>query len=203
MPGAGRSVVTWGEFDRRADALAADLVAAGLGHQSKVACYLYNGPEYLETLVAAFKAAWCRSTPTTATGPDEIVYLFDNADAEAVVFHATFAELLEGIRDRLPEGPSLVRRRRDPAPARTGRRRTSRWSTRAPTARAHRWGRSGDDLLLLYTGGTTGMPKGVMWRQDDLFNVLGAGGNPCSAPAGGRRRRGGRADRRRRARRRR
>ncbi|MFM7252180.1 MAG: AMP-binding protein, partial [Ilumatobacteraceae bacterium] len=39
------------------------------------------------------------------------------------------------------------------------------------------WGRSGDDLLLLYTGGTTGMPKGVMWRQDDLFNVLGAGGN--------------------------
>jgi fatty-acyl-CoA synthase len=40
------------------------------------------------------------------------------------------------------------------------------------------WGRSGDDLLLLYTGGTTGMPKGVMWRQDDLFNVLGAGGNP-------------------------
>jgi fatty-acyl-CoA synthase len=39
------------------------------------------------------------------------------------------------------------------------------------------WGRSPDDLLLLYTGGTTGMPKGVMWRQDDLFNVLGAGGN--------------------------
>jgi 3-oxocholest-4-en-26-oate---CoA ligase len=39
------------------------------------------------------------------------------------------------------------------------------------------WGRSGDDLLLLYTGGTTGMPKGVMWRQDDLWNVLGSGGN--------------------------
>jgi fatty-acyl-CoA synthase len=47
------------------------------------------------------------------------------------------------------------------------------------------WGRSGDDLLLLYTGGTTGMPKGVMWRQDDLFNVLGGGGNPVlgEAPA--------------------
>jgi 3-oxocholest-4-en-26-oate---CoA ligase len=39
------------------------------------------------------------------------------------------------------------------------------------------WGRSVDDLLLLYTGGATGMPKGVMWRQDDLFNVIGAGGN--------------------------
>ena len=51
------------------------------------------------------------------------------------------------------------------------------WSARAPTLDAPR-SRRGDDLLLLYTGGTTGMPKGVMWRQDDLFNVLGAGGNP-------------------------
>ena len=51
--------------------------------------------------------------------------------------------------------------------------------------RATPWSRSGDDLLLLYTGGTTGMPKGVMWRQDDLFNVLGAGGNAVARrPAG-------------------
>ena len=53
----GDRVVTWREFDRRTDALAADLVAAGLTHQSKVACYLHNGPEYMETVVAAFKVA--------------------------------------------------------------------------------------------------------------------------------------------------
>ena len=64
-----------------------------------------------------------------------------------------------------------------PALAPSGRCRTSRSWRRAPTASVAPWGRSGDDLLLLYTGGTTGMPKGVMWRQDDLFNVLGAGGN--------------------------
>ena len=64
-----------------------------------------------------------------------------------------------------------------PATAPSGRCPTSPSWPAAPTGSSAPWGRSGDDLLLLYTGGTTGMPKGVMWRQDDLFNVLGAGGN--------------------------
>ncbi len=98
----GDRTVTWREFDRRAGALAADLVAGGLGHQSKVACYLYNGVEYLEVVVAAFKAAMVPVNTNFRYGPDEIVYLFDNADVEAVVFHAAFGELLEAIRDRLP-----------------------------------------------------------------------------------------------------
>ena len=95
-------MITWAEFDGRATALAADLVAAGLGHQSKVACYLYNGVEYMEAMVATFKAAMVPVNTNYRYGPDEIFYLFDNADAEAVVFHATFTDLLEGIRDRLP-----------------------------------------------------------------------------------------------------
>jgi fatty-acyl-CoA synthase len=110
-------------------------------------------------------------------GPEEITYLFDNADAEAVVFHAAYGALLEGIRDRLPKVKRwyVVDDGAAPLPdwavpyeqvATSGRGR--------PTVA---WPRSGDDLLLLYTGGTTGMPKGVMWRQDDLFNVLGGGGN--------------------------
>lgn len=60
-------VVTWGEFDAHADALAAHLVASGLTSDAKVAAYLYNGPEYLETYYAAFKAGMARSTPTTDT----------------------------------------------------------------------------------------------------------------------------------------
>ncbi len=175
----GERVITWREFDapggraRRRPAR-----AAACSHQSKVACYLYNAPEYLEAMTPRSRPRWCRSTPTTATAPEEIVYLFDNADAEAVVFHAAFTELLERVRDRLPQvkrwyvvadetgaGPDWA----TPYEAVVDRR--CRVSRRTP------WGRSGDDLLLLYTGGTTGMPKGVMWRQDDLFNVLGAGGN--------------------------
>jgi acyl-CoA synthetase (AMP-forming)/AMP-acid ligase II len=172
--------VTWQQFDRRANALAADLLDAGLGHQAKVAAYLYNGPEYLETYVAAFKAGLVPVNTNYRYGPEEILYLFDNADAEAVVFHASFADLLEKLRDRLP----LVRRwyvvsdgQPEPEWAVPYEPVVSGGADRA----AGPWGRSGADILMLYTGGTTGMPKGVMWRQDDLFNVLGGGGNALLA----------------------
>ena len=68
-----------------------------------MAAYLYNGPEYLETYVAAFKGGFAPVNTNYRYGPEEIVYLFDNADAEAVVFHASFADLLDGVRDRLPK----------------------------------------------------------------------------------------------------
>jgi 3-oxocholest-4-en-26-oate---CoA ligase len=173
----GTRVVTWGQFDRRANALAADLLAAGLGEQAKVAAYLTNCPEYLETYVAAFKAGLVPVNTNFRYGPEEIRYLFGNADAEAVVFHATYAPLIEKIRDQLP----LVRRwyvvsDGSPEPSWA----TSYEQVAGPGADrvAGPWGRSPDHMLFLYTGGTTGMPKGVMWRQDDLFNVLGGGGNP-------------------------
>jgi fatty-acyl-CoA synthase len=171
--------ITWAEFDRRADALAAHLLARGLTHQSKVAAYLFNGPEYLETYFAAFKAGLAPVNTNYRYGPEEVVYLFDNADAEAVVFHAGFAELIDQIRGRLPKVKAWVSVAEPGHP-------TPAWAddyetvvAKTPGVRPVKapWGRSGDDLLLLYTGGTTGMPKGVMWRQDDLFQVLGAGGN--------------------------
>ena len=63
----GDRTISWAEFDRRADGLAAALLDAGLAHQDKVAQYLYNGPEYMQGVYACFKAGWCRSTPTTDT----------------------------------------------------------------------------------------------------------------------------------------
>ena len=182
----GDRVITWRQFDRRANALAADMLGAGLTHQSKVAAYLYNSPEYLETYIAAFKGGFAPVNTNYRYGPEEIVYLFDNADAEAVVFHGAFSDLVASVRDRLPR----VRRWYHVA---DGTEPCPDWATDYESVvgpGADRtigpWGRSADDLLLLYTGGTTGMPKGVMWRQDDLFNVLGAGGNPILgyAPVG-------------------
>jgi fatty-acyl-CoA synthase len=175
----GERVVTWGEFDARADALAAQLIAAGLDHQAKVAAFLYNGPEYLETYYAAFKSGFAPVNTNYRYGPEELFYLFDNADAQAIVFHTGFADVLEAIRSRLTGVKAwiAVAEPGHPVPA---------WASdydavvaEVPAQRPVKapWGRSGDDLLLLYTGGTTGMPKGVMWRQDDLFNVIGAGGN--------------------------
>lgn len=174
----GDRTVTWGEFNARANALASDLLSSGLTHQSKVAAYLTNCPEYLETYIAAFKGGFAPVNTNYRYGPDEVSYLFDNADAEAVVFHSSYTSLLDGIRSSLQKVKAwyCVRENGDDVPS---------WAQDYDAVVAHSshdnvsgpWGRSGDDLLLLYTGGTTGMPKGVMWRQDDLFNVLGAGGN--------------------------
>jgi 3-oxocholest-4-en-26-oate---CoA ligase len=180
----GDRVVTWGELDRRADALGAALLAAGLQRQSKVACYLHNCPEYLETVVAAFKVAMAPVNTNYRYGPEEIRYLFDNADVEAVVFHSSFAPLLDGIRASLP-GVRVWFIVDDGDGDGAGSDRPV-WATPyeqvvSTGARPDlTWSRSPDDLLLLYTGGTTGMPKGVMWRQDDLFNVVGAGGSPVT-----------------------
>lgn len=173
----GDRVFTWAEFDRRSESVAADLLASGVSHQGKLAIYLYNCPEYLESMNAAFKSAIAPVNTNFRYGSDEIAYLFDNADAEAVVFHACFTPVIEPIRDRL----TLVKRWYVVADESGA---GPEWATdyesiatagvRIPPGRVDP---SGDDLLLVYTGGTTGMPKGVMWRQDDLINALGAGGS--------------------------
>ena len=82
----GDLVRTWAELDDRAARLAAHLDAAGVGHDAKLACYLYNGPEYVESTFAAFKV---RAAPINVNYrylEAELEYLLDNADAEAVVF---------------------------------------------------------------------------------------------------------------------
>ena len=81
----GDRTVTWGEFDRRANALARHFVDAGLTRQSKVAAYLFNGPEYLEVYAGALKVSMAPLNTNYRYGPDEVAYLLDNADAEAVV----------------------------------------------------------------------------------------------------------------------
>src|SRR6188508_660920 len=84
--------ITWREFDRRADGVARTLLDAGAAQQDKVAQYLHNCPEYLESMFAAFKAGLVPVNTNYRYGPEEIVYLFDNADAGAVVFHAAFTD---------------------------------------------------------------------------------------------------------------
>jgi acyl-CoA synthetase (AMP-forming)/AMP-acid ligase II len=163
---------SWAELDRRADGLARTLLEAGFGHQDKVAQYLHNCNEYLESLYGTVKAGLVPVNTNYRYVDDELVYLWDNADAVAVVFHGTFAERIDRVRERVPrvrlwlwvdDGsgpcPDWAVPYEEAAAAADGR-------TSPP------WGRSGDDLYILYTGGTTGMPKGVMWRQDDLYRIF-------------------------------
>jgi acyl-CoA synthetase (AMP-forming)/AMP-acid ligase II len=165
--------VTWREFDRRANGIAQHLIDAGVQEQDKVAQYLYNCPEYMESVYAAFKAGLAPINTNYRYLDDELLYLWDNGDVVCVVFHGTFVDRIEGIRDRLPRVTTWlwVDDGSGPCPE---------WATPYEDAAAKggsdpvqaSWGRDGDHLLLLYTGGTTGMPKGVMWRQDDLFRNL-------------------------------
>jgi acyl-CoA synthetase (AMP-forming)/AMP-acid ligase II len=168
--------VSWAEFDHGADGVARYLLDLGVVQQDKVALYLYNCPEYLQTLFAAFKVGLVPINTNYRYADDELSYLWENADAVAVVFHGAFSERIERIMDRVPaiRGWLWVDDGSGPCPD---------WATpyeeaakSAPTRTAAPWGRSGDDLFMLYTGGTTGMPKGVMWRQDDLFARLITGG---------------------------
>ena len=168
----GDRQIAWGALDRRADGIARTLLDAGAVEQDKVALYLHNCPEYLETVFACFKAGLVPVNTNYRYADDELSYLWDNADAIAVVFHGAFAGRIDHIRDRVPgvvtwlwvdDGsgacPGWATPYETAAQAATGR-------TQAP------WGRRGDHILMLYTGGTTGMPKGVMWRQQDLFVAL-------------------------------
>lgn len=168
----GSRTFSWRELDRRADGVARTLLDAGLTEQDKVAQYLVNCPEYLESLFAAFKAGMATVNTNYRYAADELVYLWDNADVAAVVFHGSFVPTIEPIRSRLPRVRlwSWVDDGTHPCPTWAHPYDTA--ATLDPGRTAGPWGRSGDHLFLLYTGGTTGLPKGVMWRQDDLFLVL-------------------------------
>lgn len=165
-------IVRWSEFDRRADGVAAWLLELGLSEQEKVAQYLYNCPEYLESMFATYKVGLVPVNTNYRYADDELLYLWDNADAVVVVFHGCFTERIEVLRARLPKVKGWLW-------VDDGTAGCPQWATpyehaagRAVPRQRAPWGRDGDHLYMLYTGGTTGMPKGVMWRQDDLIMMF-------------------------------
>jgi acyl-CoA synthetase (AMP-forming)/AMP-acid ligase II len=181
----GKRNVGWQDFDRGADGMAQFLLDLGVAKQDKVAMYLYNCPEYLQTSFAAMKVGLVPVNTNYRYGDEELTYLWNNADAVAVVFHGTFSERIERILERVPrvKGWLWVDDGAGPCPD---------WAapydevTKSAIGRVQApWGRSGDDIYMLYTGGTTGMPKGVMWRQDDLFAKLIDSGVRHYDPDGG------------------
>ena len=165
----GNTRRSWSEFDDRAARVAAALRDAGLGPNSKVAQYAYNSNEYSEGVFATLKL---RAVPVNVNyryTEDELLYLLDNSDAEALIFHGSLGEQVAKVLDRAPR-LKLVAQIDDGAPHLDGCEHFEDLATRTePMGRIER---SGDDLYFLYTGGTTGMPKGVMWRNEDLFGTL-------------------------------
>jgi acyl-CoA synthetase (AMP-forming)/AMP-acid ligase II len=167
----GDRSLSWSEFDRRADSLAAYLLASGLGRHAKVAVYAANCPEYLVGYYAAFKAGLAPYNLNYRYGAEEALYLFDNGDAEAVLFEAEYAPLIDSVRARAGKVKKWIAVAHGGAPIPPWAEDYDAIVASTPAERPTRapWGRSEDDLLILFTGGTTGMPKGVMWRQGDLI----------------------------------
>jgi 3-oxocholest-4-en-26-oate---CoA ligase len=174
----GERRVSWADFDRRANGLAQTLIDRGVVEQDKVAQYLYNCPEYLESVFGAFKAGLVPINTNYRYQDDELVYLWDNADCVAVVFHGTFTDTIERIRSRVPDVKTWLWVDDGSGPCPEWALPYEEVAESHPERVAPPWGRSGDHLLMIYTGGTTGMPKGVMWRQDDIFQNLCGGMNP-------------------------
>ncbi len=150
---------TYRTFEQRAARLAAALRAHGIQPGAKVALYVYNATEYLETCFAAFKL---RAIPVNVNYrylADELRYLLDNADAEALVYHGALAERVQAVRERLPKLGTLIQvatTDADQVPLLPGA--YAYESLLEAHAPLERLPRSHEDLVFLYTGGTTGLP---------------------------------------------
>lgn len=165
---------TWTEYDQRAARIASALVDAGLQPQSKVGLYLYNSNEYLEAQFATFKF---RGVPVNVNYrylDEELLYLLDNSDAEALFFHSSLGDRVARVVDRLPKLKLLVEVSDDgehhvvsAVPYNT---------LVADYDPMPRITRDEDDIYMLYTGGTTGMPKGVMYQMGSLAEGFVNGG---------------------------
>jgi acyl-CoA synthetase (AMP-forming)/AMP-acid ligase II len=179
--------LTYAQLAERSRRLASYLHSRGLGvrtpraelqnHESgqdHVALYLYNGNEYLEGMLGAFKS---RTVPVNVNYryvEEELRYLFLNSRSRAVVYHAAFADRVAAIRDQLPELEVLIQVEDGSGnallPGAVDYEQALADSSPEPLDLPF----SPDDLYVLYTGGTTGMPKGVLWRQHDVFmNTMG------------------------------
>ena len=185
----------WQAFVERSRRLAQVLHRAGLGclrersavapwesGQDHLGIYLYNCPEYLEAMAAAFRARVAAFNVNYRYVDDELLYLFRDAQVKAIVYHAAFAPRLARLLRQLPEvrlllqvaddsGEPLLPGALDYEAALAGADPTPLPLTPSP-----------DDLYIVYTGGTTGRPKGVLWRQEDIFFAALGGRMPGGEP---------------------
>ncbi|MFD5813761.1 acyl-CoA synthetase [Streptomyces sp. NPDC127038] len=182
-PGTGAERrLTYAELDAAANRVAHHLIDSGIRPGEHLGLHLYNGVEYLQTVLACLKARIVPVNVNYRYVEDELAYLYQDADLVALVFDSEFGERVASARPRAPRLRHLVRvgagaPGADPVDAVDFGEAEAAGSPLRGFAP-----RSADDQFIIYTGGTTGMPKGVMWRQEDLFFAGLGGGAPTGDP---------------------
>ena len=140
-------------------------------HQDHLAIYLHNGNEYLEAMLGSYKARVAPFNVNYRYVEEELLYLLDNSGAKAIVYHSAFAPTLANVLADLPELEVLIQvdddSGNDLLPGAVEYEAALAGASADLPAVSTDW--SPDDLYILYTGGTTGMPKGVLWRQADIY----------------------------------
>jgi acyl-CoA synthetase (AMP-forming)/AMP-acid ligase II len=179
----GEQRLRYVELDERATRLAHAFASRGIGRGDHVGTYLHNSAEYVTTMLACFKI---RAVPININYryvEEELRYLFDNADLKGLVHDREFAPRIAAVKDECPS-LSVLFYVEDGSGADTDAIGAIDFEKAVAEGSPERdFGpRSDDDLFIIYTGGTTGMPKGVMWRHEDLFFAGLAGGSPLGEP---------------------
>ena len=187
--------LSYAEVDRRVDGFANFLRSKGLGchterdglsgHESgqdHLGIYLRNGNQYLESMIGSFRARVAPFNVSYRYVEDELLYLLTDSKAKALVYPAEFAPRVTAIRDRLPHLDVLIQVADDSGHALLPGAVDYEDVLATPPPPDGMPTPSGDDLYVLYTGGTTGMPKGVLWRQHDIF-LSSMGGRPWGSDA--------------------
>ena len=160
----GDRVISWPDMTARSNRVARNLRARGIETGDKAGFYLRNQPEYMEALAACFKGRFTHVNVNYRYLDDELLYIFDNSDSAVVFFDREFRGHVERVKDRLPKVKLWVEVGGDASDTPDY---AVAYEDLAGQGDPSPLGieRSDDDLLFLYTGGTTGMPKGVMWSH--------------------------------------
>jgi 3-oxocholest-4-en-26-oate---CoA ligase len=164
----GSRRVQWAELDDRAARLASALEDLGLGRESKIAIVAYNTPEHLEAVFAAYKLRACPINLNFRYRAEELAEVLEDSESEVVFYHGSLADQVAAAASNSARLRAVVQID-DGSPLLDGALRFDELI--ADHRPMRRITRSGDDIQLLYTGGTTGRPRGVMYRHRDAVEM--------------------------------
>ena len=163
----GEDKLTWASFDSKAAKIATILEEHGLKSDSKVGIYLHNSNEYLEVQYGVFKIEGVPINVNYRYKENELVYLLDNSDAEAVFFQGCYAERISAIKEQLPKVKVYIQIDDGTEPLMESA--IDYENSISSSKEQIRFDRTEDNIYMLYTGGTTGMPKGVMYKHGSFI----------------------------------